>query len=246
MSSLRLRAAMLLASVMAAACGSVDSQEMLLLTRAEWKDQPGSAAEIGFWISVDVGWPDRGQDCSPLPSSLRVTVNDREATQLHAISGDCSWDVVFEVGPFSPDEQPTRVRVLDGEKTLGEAAYDGLYPAYPAQLLSAADGRVRAGESFTMSMPASLSSVVAAYGVVKLFWLDPAPAIPPYYQFATIEPDADAATITVSAPSTTGRAAVIAPISFPELTRSSSCIGFASCLGQPNDNIGPVFVEVIP
>ncbi len=246
MTSVRFWAGLLVASVTATACGSVDTHDMRLLTTATWKELPASAAEIGFWISVDFGWPDRAQQCFPLSPSLRVTVNDREAQQARVISGDCNWDVLFEVGPFSADAQPTTVRVLDGAKTLGEASYTGLYPAFPAALTSPVDGRIRAGESFTMGMTVPFSSDLRAFEAAKFFWLDPAPAVPPYHEWATIQPPVDPQAITIRAPTTTGRAAVVIPVFGDLQTTTPSCVGFAHCYGQTNDNVGPVYVEVIP
>jgi hypothetical protein len=78
-----------------AACGARSSDDMQLLTSAEWKDDPGSTAEIGFWVSVDVGWNSRVDSCSPLSAAVHVTVDDHEAEYVPYSTGDCVWDALF-------------------------------------------------------------------------------------------------------------------------------------------------------
>jgi hypothetical protein len=227
-------------------CGS-DESDLRLLTHAEWKEHPGSVAEIGYWISVDFGWPDRIQSCSPLPSDLHVTVDGREASKNLNASGDCRWDVVFEVGPFAADaQQATTVRVLDGRKLLGEATYLGLLPGYPAQLVSPADGRVRVGDTVGLSLLAPLPADDRLFTSARYYWLDPPDSVPPYSEYAEATLASDRQSITVKTPTRTGRAALIAWAYYKEQTVAESCVGFRYCTGWPSETVGPVFVEVVP
>lgn len=103
-----------------------------------------------------------------------MTVNDREAGPIH--TSDCEWDVLVEVGPFAADDPgPTTVRLLDGTHVLGEAIYDGLFPGFPAQLVSPADGRVRTGDDVAAQLTAPLPPEVLfeSYSAAKFYWLDP-------------------------------------------------------------------------
>jgi len=237
----------LVVGVSSAGCSGSDDPTKALLTKAEWKNEPGSAAEIGYWVSVDVGWPSRAEDCFPLSPRVHVTVNDREAGTIH--TSDCEWDVLVEAGPFAADDPgPTAVRLLDGTHLLGEAIYDGLFPGYAAQLLSPADGRVRTGEQVAVQLAAPLPAEVlfSSSGVAKFYWLDPPDSVPPFYSYATAALDTDRLSITVNAPALTGRAAVVIETFDRQLGSAQSCVGFTSCTAWPSEMIGPVFVEVIP
>jgi hypothetical protein len=229
------------------ACGT-DDPEMDLLTAASWNADPASVAETGYWISVDFGWPERAKSCFPLPRALHVTVDGREATKNANMGGDCLWDVLYELGPFPSEEpQPTVVRVLDGEKLLGSATYRGLFPGYPAQLMSPADGRVRLGDSIVLGLLAPLPADASFFGSAEYFWLDASDGVPPYQQYAQATLATDRQSITVATPDRTGRAALIASSSFSkEYTPAESCEGFAHCTSLPSAAIGPVLVEVVP
>jgi hypothetical protein len=235
------------------ACGSDGGPDMMLLTAAEWKEDPGTVGEIGYWVSVDVGWPDRAQSCFDLPSNLRVTVNGREGTRTQDRDGDCLWDVVYDVGPFWPDEpQPTTVHVLDGEKLLGQATYLGLFPAYPARLASPADGKVRLGDSVVLNLLSpfpdeSTASEWSEYSLAEYYWLDGPHGVPPYKDSLRIITVPDQQTIVVYSPARTGQAALAinGPIT-KAFTEAESCTGFTSCEAMPSTTAGPVFVEVVP
>jgi hypothetical protein len=251
MNKLRMANAVLSTGVawLASGCGSSETHKMMLLTKAQWNDYPGSAADVGYWISVDFGWPDRTQECFPLPAALHVTVNGQPAQPVQVYGGDCLWDVVYQIGPISPDgAQTTMVRVLDGENQLGEASYSGLFPSFPAKLVSPADGTVHAGEGLTFALLGPLPAGIEISVNAKYFWLDTAGGIPPYYEWASATLAPDRQTITVQSPSsaTQGRAAIVIPVFVQPMQVAQSCVGFTSCAGWQNDDIGPVFVEVVP
>jgi hypothetical protein len=228
-------------------CGSADTHEMYLLTTAAWNKYPGSAAEIGTSISVDFGWQDRTWDCFPLPSSLRVTVDGQEAKQDLSMGGDCLWDVLFEAGPFPSDRQGlTTVRVLDGEKLLGQATYNGLYPSLPAQLVNPADGRVPTAGTVDISLFSPLPADRHLADGGMYFWLDPPESVPPYYSLGRTSFADDRQSIAVTAPATTGRAALVVTVYNQFYSEAESCTGFKSCTGLPSDTLGPFYLEVIP
>jgi hypothetical protein len=227
-------------------CGS-DSPDMMLLTAAEWKDDPGSVDEIGYWVSVDFGWPDRAQSCFDLPSGLHVTVNGREGTRNPSTNGDCLWDNLYLAGPFLTGEtQPTVVRVLDGKKVLAEATYVGLLPGYPAQIAQPADGKVRLGESVVMSLVSPLPKGDTGYEYADYYWLDSPDGLPPYHDRAKASIAADQQSFTVKTPERTGRAALVGGPYFKDTIGAETCVGFTGCAGWPSATVGPVFVEVVP
>lgn len=237
-----------------AGCGADAPHDMSLLTTAQWKEHPGTVDEIGYWISVDFGWPDRHRSCFDLPAALRVTVNGREGAMSYDTGGDCMWDVVYNVGPFLPDEfQAVSVRVLDGDRLLGEATYPDFFPGTLARLASPADGKVRSGDSVTLTLLSPYyGSAYGGYDFAHYYWLDAPDGVPPYYDLAKAYLSSDRASLTIETPdydtpARTGRAAVlIDPTRFGASTWTDSCMGFTHCEGWPSLALGPIFVEVLP
>ena len=176
-----------------------------------------------------------------------MTVDDREAELVPFSTGDCVWDVLFDVGPFSSEAPvPTTVRVMDGSRVLGQAIYDGLYPGYPAQLISPADGRVRAGEPIAIELAVPLPSEIQIADAVRLFWLDSPDSVPPFYTYAVASLDADRQSVTVQAPAQTGRAALLLETFNRPMEAARSCDGFTSCTAWPSETTGPFTIEVVP
>lgn len=242
----RARLASALACMALAACGRGASDDLQLMIGAAWREDPGSAAEIGYWVQVDVGWASRMMTCSPQPETVRVTVNDREARSSPFSVGDCVWDLLFESGPF-PIEQGalTVIRVFDGSELLADATYADLFPGYTARLTSPTDGKLRLGERLTLSVLAPLPAEVKLSSA-KFFWLDPPDTVPPFYEYGQAVLGADRTSITVTAPAHTGHAALIVPTYFTRSISAQACRGFSSCAGWPSDTIGPQVVEVVP
>jgi hypothetical protein len=228
-------------------CGSSDHGDMPLLTKAEWKSDPGSAADIGYWISVDFGWPSRASACFPLSAALHVTVDDREAQRIPDAIGDCVWDLLFEVGPFSPDAPvPTTVRVMDGSQVLGQATYDGLYPGYSAQLVTPSNGQVRTGDPIAIELAAPLTPEITFAQAASLYWLDPPDSVPPFYSYIAASFAPDRQSITAQAPAQTGRAALVIETFNRPLEAARSCVGFTSCTAEPSETIGPLTIDIVP
>jgi hypothetical protein len=139
------------------------------------------------------------------------------------------------------------VRVLDGEKLLGSATYRGLFPGYPAQLASPADGRVRVGDSVVLGLPAPLPADAPFSEYSEYYWLDSVDGVPPYHDIARATLAPDRQSITVATPDRTGRAALVSSSSLDKgYVAAESCEGFTYCTSWPSAAIGPVFVEVVP
>ena len=80
-----------------------------------------------------------------------------------------------------------------------------------------------------------------------IYWLDPPDDVPPFYSYALATMESDRQSITIPAPTLTGRAAMVVQAFDQRLMGSArSCVGFTSCAEWPSESIGPVFVEVIP
>jgi hypothetical protein len=232
-------------------CRASSTDDMQLLVQAEWKSDPGSTAEVGYWIGVDVGWTSRVETCSPQSSSLRVTIDDREARRVPFTLGDCVWDALFEVGPFASDaSSPIVVRVLDGADILGEATFEGLFPVFTTHLVRPTDGIVHLGEAMVMALQTPLPADMRLFSSAQYFWLPPADSMPPFYSYAPLAMEEDRQTITVDTPGLTGKAAVIIDVfgqSVSEAVVSAkSCVGFGACSGWTSSIVGPVVIEVVP
>ncbi len=233
--------------VMLSACGSDDNSDVRLLVAAEWRDDFGSAAEIGYWVQVDVGWPSRAEACTPIPHTVHATVNDRDAGLVPFEVGDCVWDMLFAVGPFAAeDPSPLVVRVLDGSQVVGQATFTGMFPGFPARLSSPVDGKVRSGDDLVMSLLEPLPADIDLFDGAQYVWLDPADSVPPFFVYGRATLGSDRQSISVTTPSLTGRAAVTIETFYGRIVSADSCAGFTSCAGQPSSTVGPVYVEVLP
>lgn len=244
---MRRRARWLLASCLgglgAGSCGG-DQPPVMLSAAGAWNADPSTVAETGYQVAADVGWPDRRQSCSPLSANLRIRINDVEATPM--VTGDCRWDVRVTSGAFQQD-LPITVQLVDRDQVLGEAHFEGLFPGAHARLVTPANGQqVRAGDSIVLTMPMPPVSGGTTYA--EFYWLDTPATVPPFHTFANGTLSADGSMFQTTAPTMTGRAAVVLKTVFDVGPGpASSCSGFESCDAQPNTNtIGPVFVEVVP
>lgn len=233
-------------------CRVPNADDMQLLVRAEWKTDPGTTAEIGTWVSADVGWMSRAATCSPQSPNLRVTIADREARRVPFTLGDCVWDALFEAGPFASDDPgPIVVRVLDGTEVLGEATYEGLFPGPATRLLRPADGVVHLGETFAVALEPPLPAHMRLFSNARYVWLEPSDSVPPFYSYAPVVLEADGQTMTVDASVLTGKAAVTVDtftqsLSATPSVAATSCAGFGACAGLPSTTLGPVVVDVVP
>ena len=217
--------------------------DIRLLTSADWKEAPGTAAEIGFWVEVDVGWPDKATSCEPLPSKLHVTVNGREAVRYDFYLGDCVWDVLYRAGPFTADMGAvTTVRVLDGNRLLGEATYDGLFPGCTLALANPDNTKVNAGGTLAVQLPSPASN----YLYCSFYWLDPLDGVPPFSSGASGEIQSDGKTYLISVPKLTGRAALVANSCPRDYASARSCTGFSSCVGLNAQTTSPIGLEIVP
>jgi hypothetical protein len=231
-----------------AGCGDDESPpEIDLMAAFQWNQSPTSPADIGYEALVDFGWPARAQSCFPLPEHLHVIVNDRELSMYGGDSGDCLWDLLFRGGPF-PDDAPATIRVLDGDRLMGQATFEGVFPGFHARLIAPADGRVHPGEDVVVSVPDGLPGT-PAFLTAQFYWLDPPAGVPPFGTWAAAELTPDNLSATTKAPTVpglTGRAALIFQVADTATPLAVSCTGFRYCSSRMELVIGPISVEVVP
>jgi hypothetical protein len=226
-------------------CGGGKDPEIRMEVRGVWNEYPGTIAQTGFQLWVDVGYPERRDSCFPLSPDLRVRVNDLEATP--SFESDCQWDALTFFGPFDKNV-PITVRWQDGDRVLGEAQFENLFPGADAQLVTPAEGnQVKVGEPFaaTVPVPLDVPDLIAA----DFYWLDTPDDIPPYHTFVAGKLSDDGSTFQAPAPAVTGRAAVVLRTVFANssILSAVSCTGFSFCDAWPDDEtIGPFYVEVVP
>jgi len=233
------------ALALAGACGGDDPRppDMDLRVWAAWTNDPASSAEIGYEVEVEIDMLERAQSCFPLPD-LRFTVNDSE---YPTAAGDCDTHLSVTARAVRADAD-TVVTLRSALGPLGTAAFRGLFPGFGAsQVVSPADGRVRMGENLAVSIPPGWpvgDGRVSAY----VYWLDPAPSVPPFYSYVIGNADTNRTAVELTMPMLTGRAQVVLRnLSSLESIDSTECAGFARCFGLPSTEVlGPVAIEVIP
>jgi hypothetical protein len=226
----------------ASACSSSGKPQMELLLTGQWNDNPTTVAETGYQVGADLAWLDRPMNCFDLPADLTININDVAVTPM--IYGDCRFDVLVYSGAFQQDV-PISVTVQEDGEVVAQAEVQGLFPGAHAQLVSPTSGQVKAGDPIVVTMP-----VTPAPGLLwgEFFWLDMPASAPPFNTYATGTISADGSTGQVTAPSITGRAAlVLKTVYTAPVVTASTCTGFVACPVEPDtETIGPVFVEVVP
>jgi len=231
-----------LALAVAGACNEEPQRFVDLVIRARWNDDPASADQIGYEVEAQIMMLARAQSCYPLPD-LRITVND---TEYPSAPGDC--DTQVQVTAPARTDADTVVSVRSAHGPMGTGTFRGLFPGSGAsQLVSPADGRVRMGETFTMSIPAGWpvgDGRVSAH----VQWLDPAPSVPPFYSYVIGNANAERTAVELIAPALTGRAQVVLNnLGSSNSVAGEACTGFTRCFAFPSaDVLGPVAIEVVP
>jgi hypothetical protein len=224
-------------------CGDNSTPNVVLSTSVQWNRDPSSVDQIGYQVWVDIGWPDRPQTCFPLSPDLRIQVNDLQAVPMDL--GACVFDVLVKFGAFLQDV-PIDVRLTDGDRTIAEAQYQGLFPGTGVQVLDPAGGQVHAGDPITLSLPVASTAPPSVGGL--FYWLQAAPSVQPFYSQTEGTCSTDGRTVQITAPGLTGSAELA--IDTPSSANSVSvisCVGFQTCGAQTDDlTEGPVSIQVIP
>jgi hypothetical protein len=239
---------MLLGGVSLAGCGSEENHVPQSLTvEAQWNDSPSTVDQIGYQLVIDLVWADRMQGCFPLSPNLRIHIDDNLVV-TPPIEGDCASESLVIVGGVQT-EGSTTVTLQDGDRVLGKAIFEGLFPDSGASVTTPAAGQpVKAGDPIEVALPRpSVDTFLAA---ARFYWTDTAATVPPFYSFVGGTITADGLTFQGTAPTTaTGRAAVVVASFFGEgdFNSATACTGFQFCNGVPSfEMAGPVSIEVVP
>jgi hypothetical protein len=237
-------AAVGLLAVVLGGCGDDQKDNIALMARAEWRRDPGSAAEVGYEVWADVGWIDRIGTCARISKALRVTVNDIEAP-LTEEGGECPFDALFIGGAFTrPD--PVTVRLFDGDHLLGAATFDGAFWGAQARLIAPAAGQVQPGDPVVVSIPPDGPPPTLTYA--RWYWLDTAPSVPPFYTGSDAPVGDENTTISAHVPDVAGLSGrvVLAFTYGPEaIIGATTCTGFSSCAMTVSYALGPISLDVL-
>lgn len=223
-------------------CGSDDKPKMILRVDAWWNESPATPEDTGYQLVTDVFWPDRAFGCFSLPADLHITANDKQAPLM--LDGRCGGESLVLINGFR-DDDPVTIRLEGDGQVMGQATVENLFPGAAAALVAPADGRVRSGDPLVVQMPLTAQQ---NFTFAEFFWMEPPPGVPPYHTSATGTLAPDGSTFQTTAPTTTGRAALVVKlVSSSAENPITSCTGFDTCLGSPNtDTIGPLFIDVGP
>ena len=226
-------------------CGGDDEPDRVVLNgMAEWRQDPGSLAEVGYHLQPDVSFIDRAGDCAHIPKGLRVTVNDIEATPIGRRAA-CDVDGLFDAGPFTTPE-PVTVRAFDGDRLLGEATYEGLFWGLQAGLVSPPDGQVRPGDQVVVSVPPGKERPTQPYA--DWYWLGTAPSVPPFFTTSATVLSADGSTITATVPDISGLSGPVALAlrhGYFDRPPATPCAGFIYCAISAWYALGPIPLTVL-
>jgi hypothetical protein len=230
----------------AAGCGSAAPPPVRLDLSARWNRDPGTVDEIGYRVSIEVGWPTRREDCFPLPADLTVALNDRQV--VLGPMGDCADGLPANFNAVAPDA-PVNVRVFSGSHVYGQAIYDNLFPGFGAQLASNGSNQLIAGSQVEVTLPPTANPVATDLYSAHFVWTVPGPSGVPFYTFAPGKEGSDRLSALITVPSTpTGPAQLIVESVFqPGGGLARSCTGFTFCNAVPdNETAGPISVQVTP
>jgi len=222
----------------AGGCGN-DPQPPSLMAGvgATWNWKPSGPDQLGYAIAAVIEQrAERGADtCAELPSTTQATINGLAIPLVtnpntHCVTGQLA------LGPFVHD-QSVSVRIADGNDVMAAGMFENLMPGTSARLITPADGKVREGDEVVLVPPAALPSSQAA--AVYLFVPGSQSML---YALAQRQPDGN----HFKAPSFVGDAAVVVrgmPYT-PDAT--FSCSGFAVCVGDADNTVGPIFITEEP
>ena len=206
---------------------------------AEWTRSPATAEQLGYSILVGVVQRPEGGSCPKIPASTRILVNGTEAPLTPYDPQPGCLQAGVELGPFFQDQTVT-VNVEEGERSTGEAVFDGLTPGTAASLTSPADGKLHAGDDIVVrpvpELPADSHEAV--------FYPLDAPVWEPWGIYADSERLPDG--VHVAAPAFTGRAVLVVLFAGTSSFSTASCQGFAICQKEIAATLGPFFVAGVP
>ncbi len=236
-----MRLALLLGAVAGTALGgcggdSATRPELEVGISADWNWTATSAAEVGFVYALVVQQKKQTDgSCDDLPASLQILAFG-QPVPLTRDADNCLNSEVAAT-PTMASSSVTVTAEENGEM-IAEGTFDDLLPGLGATLVTPADGMVHAGDEIVISPTPGLPSSEIATG--SLFPLEgtPWPGAEYTADLPTRFPDG----VHVHMPVFSGRAAVVLRGSPYGPQATVNCHGFAVCLGDASNVLGPVFV----
>jgi hypothetical protein len=206
--------------------------------KAEWPSEADSAASLGYWVEVSVTKKlDDNDDCTTMPASTRVVINEAEATFAPDSAAGC-LEAEVRLGPFLQNQSVSIVVEQHGE-VVGEATFGPLMPGTSAILVSPTDAQVRTDADIVVRPVPGLPT---SWGTAYFYPLDGADweALGLYGQTERLLDG-----VHVHAPAFAGRAWLT--IRTPDDALAEvSCVGFAACHGEAAGLLGPFLVTESP
>ncbi len=241
-----LHGVILVGACLPVACGDDNRPERIALSViVAWNQHPVSVADMGYRVFVEGRWTDRIDTCAQFPDELRVTVNGLEAPRVDE-RHECDFDTWFDSGPF-PVADPVTVRMLDRDRFIGEATFEGMFWGAGARLISPSVAEVRPGEQIVVSFPPGKGLPTAMAG--RWYGLDDAPTPQLPYTLSSTSPVPDPMAFSTRVPDEewlVGRTVLTFDTPTQEYLSGLTCRGFSTCGMWARHNLGPIFLDVRP
>jgi len=226
------------AAIALAGCGANDIPRPALSVGigVDWNWGAASADQLGYVYALVVRQGQKSDGtCDDLPPSLRVFAFG-QPVPLTRDATNC-LGAELSTTPTMISSSVTVTAEQDGG-TIATGAWDNLIPGLGATLVSPADGVVQAGDEVVITPTPGLPTSTDGLG-----WVFPLEETPWRGSvFLAGQPTRSADGIHVKMPVFSGRGAVVLK-GTPYFTEPTvNCAGFAACVGDATNALGPVFV----
>jgi hypothetical protein len=222
-----------------AGCGANSTSRPALSVgiNVDWNWNAASASEVGYVYALVVQQHMNSDGkCDDLSPSLKVFAFG-QPLPLARDADNCTG-AELATAPSMGSPSVTVTAMQDGE-TIASGTWDNLIPGLGATLVRPADGMVHAGDEVVITATPGLPSSLPGPGSV--FPLEETPW-PGSKYLLDIPPKRLADGIHFHVPSFSGRGAEVVK-GMPYFTEPTvNCAGFAACVGEATNTLGPVFV----
>jgi hypothetical protein len=232
--------ALLLILAASASCsdGAAEKVYFSVGAKADWSLSQESADGLGYHITVVVVQRQQTDGtCAEISGSTRFLINGAVAPlSLNPESG--CMEGTWLLGPYLQDQTLTVAEEEVGQ-IVATAVFRNLFPGTAATLLGPAE--LRAGDDIVVR---PVPDVPAGAGMAVFYLLDD-PAWQPGGIHTNPERRGDG--LHVPVPSFTGRAVLVVWGTISSIMNAEvTCPGFAACLAESSDALGPFFVTGVP
>ncbi len=227
-----------IAGMVLAGCGddSVSHPVLSVGLRVDWNWGATSADQVGFVYDLLVFQrKNSGGTCDDLPPSLQVFAFGQSVPLVRDADNCLGAEVAAT--PTMVSSLVTVTAVRDGQ-TIATGTFDNLIPGLGAALVAPADGMVHAGDEIVIAPTPGLPTSSPGPG-----WVFPLEGTPwPGAEYVADFPARFADGVHVKMPVFSGRAAIVLKGTPYGPQAAVNCEGFAACVGNATNALGPVFV----